>query len=272
MSCMVENAVTEPVIGVAFDGAGLGTDGAIWGGEFLVCDYKSMRRAGHIEYMPLPGGDAATLRPYRTAASYVMSLLGREALERCAHLMATVAGNELNVIARQIERHLNAPDCSSMGRLFDAVSALTGVRDAVSYEGQAAIELEMQAHRYSGPRPTGRYAFDNDNTAGVHVVRLASVLSAVLLDIERQTDVPTISASFHEAVAQMAVEVCGRIRNESGIPRVALSGGVFQNRLLLQRTVRLLTDDDFEPLVHTALPANDGCISLGQAVIAASSI
>ena len=272
VSCMVENGVTEPVIGVAFDGAGLGTDGAIWGGEFMVCDYKSMRRTGHLEYMPLPGGDAATLRPYRTATAYVMSLLGRDALRRSSHLVAIVSRDELDVIARQIERKLNTPDCSSMGRLFDAVSALAGVRDTVSYEGQAAVELEMEAHRHRGDTTTRRYVFDVDSVRNMHVVRFASLLSEVLRDVENHTDVPTISASFHEAVARMAVEVCQRIRNESGISRVALSGGVFQNRLLLERTVGLLAESGLSPMVHTALPANDGCISLGQAVIAASSV
>jgi len=272
VSCMVENGVTEPVIGLAFDGAGLGTDGAIWGGEFLICDYVSMQRAGHLEYMPLPGGDAATMRPYRTATAYVISLLGRETVIRSTHLSTRLSQNEMDVIERQIERGLNTPYCSSMGRLFDAVSALVGLRDVVSYEGQAAVELEMEAHRYTGTVPAGRYAFDIDKRDSKHVVRAAPILSAVLSDIEANTDVPTISASFHEAVAQMAVAVSRRLRDENGISRVALSGGVFQNRLLLDRTAGLLAKDGFCPLVHTALPANDGCISLGQAAIAASSI
>ena len=272
VSCMVENAVTEPAIGVAFDGAGLGTDGAIWGGEFLICDYKSMRRVGHLQYMPLPGGDAATLRPYRTATAYVMSLLGQDAMRSSSTLLASLPQNEMDIISRQVERRLNTPDCSSMGRLFDAISALAGVRDMVSYEGQAAVELEMEAHRYRGIAQTGRYSFDIDDATGVQIVQFGSLLSSVLLDIKRRIDVPTIASAFHEAVARMTVEVCQRIRDESGISHVALSGGVFQNRLLLGRTASLLGDSGFTPLVHTALPANDGCISLGQAVIAASSI
>lgn len=271
VSCMVENGIADPVIGVAFDGAGLGTDGAIWGGEFLVCDHRTMRRAGHLEYMPLPGGDAATMRPYRTATAYVMSLLGERSLERSPMLAATLSPAERDVILRQIEGRLNTPDCSSMGRLFDAVSALVGLREVVSYEGQAAVELETEAHQYHSDAPIGRYVFDVESNSGVHIVRIAPVLSGVLKDIETQADIPTIAASFHEAVAQMAVEVCRRVREQNGITRVALSGGVFQNRLLLQRTMSLLSDDGFMPLVHTALPANDGCISLGQAAIAASS-
>ncbi len=269
--CMVENGTTSPVIGVAFDGAGLGTDGAIWGGEFLVCTLENMRRVGQLEYMPLPGGDSATLNPYRTAISYVTSLLGSGALARCRGLLADLQERETEIIVRQVERRLNTPDTSSMGRLFDVVSAMLGVRKTVSYEGQAAIELEMAAHSHGAVFPEGGYRFDIDDSGGFQTVRLASVVAAVLEDTESGQSRPLVAARFHEAVARMTVDVCNRIRQDTGLAVVALSGGVFQNRLLLHRTSMLLKQESFEVLTHTSLPANDGCISLGQAVVAASA-
>jgi hydrogenase maturation protein HypF len=136
---MADNGLQSAVVGVAFDGTGLGSDGHTWGGEFLVSDYKSFNRVGHLEYLPLPGGDAAIKRPYRTAIGYILSLLGEDALRRLA-FMEQVSEAETEVVKRQIERGLNSPLTSSMGRLFDAVSALIGIRDRIDYEGQAAVE------------------------------------------------------------------------------------------------------------------------------------
>ncbi len=268
-ACMVENGVTAPVIGVAFDGAGLGADGHIWGGEFLVCDLAESRRAGHLEYLPLAGGDAATKRPYRTAAGYIMALFGNNGMDRSPVLLSRLAEGERDVIARQITSGLNAPLCSSMGRLFDAVAATTGLRHQIAYEGQAAVELEMAAHRHTGPAPTGRYTFHVDMTDGTYIVRVAPLLSAVLDDVHAGRPVSLVAAAFHEAVAQMTADMCGRLAADSGIRTIALSGGVFQNRLLLGRVRALLSEAGLRVLLHTTLPSNDGCVSLGQAVIAA---
>jgi hydrogenase maturation protein HypF len=268
-ACMVENGVAGPVIGVAFDGAGLGADGRIWGGEFLVCDFTAFHRVGHIEYLPLAGGDAATLRPYRTAAGYILNLFGDSGMERSPVLLSQLGDTERHVIARQVATGLNAPLCSSMGRLFDAVAAIAGLRYRTSYEGQAAVELEMAAQRHTGPATTGRYVFQVDRTDDTYLVKVAPLLSAVLDDVRAGRPTSEVAAAFHEAVAQTTADMCGRIAADSGIRTVALSGGVFQNRLLLGRVRALLSEAGFHVLLHTMLPSNDGCVSLGQAVVAA---
>jgi len=272
VSCMIENGMQEPVIGVAFDGSGFGTDGRIWGGEFLVCDSSASRRAAHLEYLPLPGGDAAILRPYRIAAAYVATLLGEQRLQRSCAVTDALVPEERHALMRQLETGLNTPLTSSMGRLFDAVAALTGVRGAIDYDGQAAIELEMQAHLYQGPCPARRYSFGIDQEGGAYVVRVAPVLDAVLHDLSNGALIPLIAASLHEAVAAMTADVCRLISRDTGIRTVALSGGVFQNRWLLESIPPRLTEAGLHVLRHTLLPSNDGCVSLGQAVIAAASV
>jgi len=267
-SCLAENSIDEQVIGVAFDGSGLGTDGSIWGGEFLLCDTRSFARAAHLEYLPLPGGDAAVMRPCRTAAGYLVHLLGPIGPSRSATLAAWLSAAEIDSIARQVGSGLNTPRCSSMGRLFDAVAALTGIRGAIDYEGQAAIELEMQAHRHTGPAED-RYRFSLSHVDENYVVLVSEVLSAIVNDVAAGVPLPVVAAAFHEAVAQMTLEVCRTLETGTGLRTVALSGGVFQNRILLSRAASLLRSDGFRVLLHRSLPANDGCVSLGQAVVAA---
>jgi len=269
VSCMVENAADEPVIGIAFDGSGFGSDGHIWGGEFLICDATEFRRAGHLEYLPLPGGDAATLRPYRIAAAYVTKLLGEHRVRQCRHVADVLHNDEWRVLVRQIETGLNTPLTSSMGRLFDAVAALAGVRSTIDYDGQAAIELEMQAHQFAEPWGTHRYVFGIEHVNGLHVVRVTPVLDAVLRDIVDGEATPMIAAAFHEAVVEMAVDMATLISRDTGIRTVVLSGGVFQNRILIEMMPERLRRAGFRVLTHTLLPSNDGCVSLGQAVIAA---
>ncbi len=271
VSCMVENEVLEPVIGVSFDGSGLGTDGHIWGGEFLVCDASASRRAAHLEYLPLPGGDAAIMRPYRIAAAYVATLLGEERLLDVGALSDVLTGDERRALLRQLETGFNTPLTSSMGRLFDAVAALAGVRGAIDYDGQAAIELEMQAHRYAGAEASGRYCFGIERADDAHLVKMAPVLDAILRDMTAGTPVPLIAASLHEAVAEMTVNMCSLIAEDTGIRTVALSGGVFQNRILLETIPARLTEAGFQVLRHVHMPSNDGCVSLGQATIAAAA-
>ncbi len=268
-SCMVENRVEEPVIGVAFDGSGLGSDGHIWGGEFLVVDLSTSRRAAHLEYLPLPGGDAAILRPYRTATAYLATLLGEQSLQRTSALSLSSASAERKTILRQIESRLNTPLTSSMGRLFDAVAALTGVRGTIDYDGQAAIEFEMQAHQCRASTPLNRYHFKIDRADEGYLLRIADVLDAVLDDIACDVGIPVIAAAFHESLSYITCEVCRLISSDTGIQTVALSGGVFQNRILLETVSRRLRADGFRVLRHLHLPPNDGCVSLGQAVTAA---
>jgi len=286
-SCMADNGLENPVIGVAFDGTGMGADGNIWGGEFLVADYSNYRRVGHLEYLPLPGGDAAIRRPYRTALGYLLTLLGEDGLSHDLPVITDADSTEVEVIKRQLERRINSPLTSSMGRLFDAVSALLGIRGEIDYEGQAAVELEMAAHaRYgkqfssmrAGHLPAGLdgavsntgegYPFQIVEDEGVRIVQLKNLLSAVIEDLHRGIPTGRISAKFHNTVAQMTGEMCRLIANNTGIRQVALSGGVFQNRLLLRKTVSLLESSGFQVFTHSQVPCNDGGISLGQSVIA----
>ena len=266
VSCMVENGVQEPVIGVAFDGTGYGSDGTIWGGEFLIADYRGFERVGHLEYVPLLGGAAAIERPYRMAFSYLYTLLGEGILDCELPFLRDIDQHEKEVMKRQLEKGINCPLTSSCGRLFDGISALLGIRGTVDYEAQAAIELEMAApDDFQG---TDSYPFSIAEQDGVKIVKLSELFQAVIHDVENRLSIGTISAKFHRAIAQIAAEMCQRIAAERGIRKVALSGGVFQNRLLLRLTTDLLEKEGFVVLTHSLVPTNDGGISLGQATIA----
>ena len=264
VSCMVENGVEEPVIGVSFDGTGYGSDGCIWGGEFLIADYRGFSRQGHLEYVPMPGGTVAIERPYRMAISYLISLFGEDALTPDLPFLSEVSSEEIALIAQQVERGINSPLTSSCGRLFDAVSALIGIRGRIDYEAQAVIELEMVADESD----CGRYPFSIEEQDGVNIVRLKELFSGLIRDLGNGTPKSLMSSKFHSTVAEMVVQMCRRLARESSIYRVALSGGVFQNRLLLRLTVAALEGAGFEVLTHEKVPTNDGGISLGQAVIA----
>jgi hydrogenase maturation protein HypF len=265
VSCMVENGVQNPVIGVSFDGTGYGLDGHIWGGEFLVADYQGFRRVGHVEYLPLPGGDAAVKRPYRTAIGYLYKLLGADVLSTDLPCMRNIEEVELNLIKQQIDQNINAPLTSSCGRLFDAVSALIGVKGQIDYEAQAAIELEMAA--YETP-VDGSYPFQVEIKDGVRIIRLAELFSAILADLAKDVSIPRIADKFHNTVAGIISQTCSQIAKETGLRTVAISGGVFQNRLLMNKTVTVLEAAGFTVLTHSLVPCTDGGISLGQAVIA----
>jgi len=267
-SCMADNGLNSPVIGVTFDGTGLGADGNIWGGEFLVADYRNFRRVGHLEYLPLPGGATAIKRPRRTAIGYILTLLGENTLNHDLPVMRKADDMEIEVIKRQIERRINSPLSSSMGRLFDAISALLGIRGEIDYEGQAAVELEMAAYEedYAHAQESYPYRIIEDN--GIRIVHLKGLLSALIEDLHQGVSKEMISVKFHNTVAQVINEMCRLITDETGITQVALSGGVFQNRLLLRKTVSLLEGSGFQVFTHRQVPCNDGGISLGQAVIA----
>jgi len=267
VSCMVENGVEEPVIGVAFDGTGYGTDGTIWGGEFLLADWRRFQRAGHLEYVPLPGGAAAIKKPYRMALGYLYTLLG-EGFSIEGLPISKVDSVELDIIKQQLKRRINCPLTSSAGRLFDAVSALAGVRGEIDYEAQAAIELEMLAPDEVGELGQKSYPFSIVEHQGMRVVKLGELFLSLVQDVKNQVPVYIISLKFHNTVAQIIAEMCKSIEKESRINKVALSGGVFQNRLLLRLATAALQREGFSVLTHRLVPCNDGGISLGQAVIA----
>ncbi len=263
-SCLADNGVAacDPVIGLILDGTGFGTDGTIWGGEVLVGGYAGFQRRFHLEPFPLPGGDAAIRNPARTA----LALLWHSGVDWNINLppVISLTSEERTVLRSQLEQSINTPQTSSMGRLFDAVSALAGVRQKVSYEGQAAIELENQF----SPSESNEYIFELDSDQ----ILLRSFLEQLLADIHQDVPIPVISARFHNGLARMLVAVCLKIRSETGIQTVALSGGVWQNKTLLTQTHKRLDEEGFTTLVHHQVPANDGGISLGQVAIAASTI
>ncbi len=267
VSCLVENEVDGPIIGVAFDGTGYGTDGTIWGGEFLLADWHSFRRVGHLEYVPLPGGEAAIKKPYRMTLSYLYTLLG-EGFSLEGLPFSKLEPIELEIIRQQLRRGINCPLTSSAGRLFDAVSALVGVREEIDYEAQAAIELEMLTPNEVGEFDAKSYPFYIVEQQGMKVVKLGELFFAVVQDVKNQVPVPIISLKFHNTMAQIIARMCKLIARESRITQVALSGGVFQNRLLLKLATAALQTEGFSVLTHHLVPCNDGGISLGQAVIA----
>jgi len=267
VSCLVENRVEETVIGVAFDGTGYGPDGTIWGGEFLLADWQSYQRVGHLECVPLPGGSAAIKKPYRMALSYLYTLLGEDFSLKGLPL-SKLNMNEVDIIKHQMKQGINSPLTSSAGRLFDGISALAGVRGEVEYEAQAAIELEMIATDELDRVGEGVYPFSIVEEQGVKVVKLGELISAVVQDSRERVSLSVVSIKFHRTMAQIIVSMCNIIAREKGINRVALSGGVFQNRLLLRLAVPALHKEGFTVLTHRLVPCNDGGVSLGQAVVA----
>jgi hydrogenase maturation protein HypF len=262
-SCMAENGVTDPVIGVAFDGTGYGMDGRIWGGEFLLADFRRFRRLAHFKYVPLPGGETAIKRPYRMAVSHLLSALGDEALDLPLTLWSMLEPGELALVRRLMATGVNSPLTSSCGRLFDAVSALVGVRGVVNYEGQAAIELEMLAAE--GVDDTYDWKLQRRTPM---IIDPAPLLRGVVADLRAGVEAGVISARFHNTVGAIVADVCSAARQKTRVERVALSGGCFQNVYLLGRTIDALESRGFDVLTHHLVPANDGGIALGQAVIA----
>jgi len=331
---LVEHGREEPVIGVSMDGLGYGDDGRLWGGEVFVCDLLGYRRVAHLEELPLPGGAAAIRRPWRTALGWSYALLGQDGLARAARLLRAAAApgrhaaappsgrggagtpgeglhtpsdDELAALTQQVDKSVNAPLTTSCGRLFDAVAALAGVRHEISYEGQAAIELEMRSpaagepYEYAiagdagaaatAPRrgaagwaaadvapPSGDATVPrSDEPAGARepapaVVRLAPLLAGVLGDLEAGVPAGAVGARLHATVAALVLDLCRGVRAATGLTAVALSGGVFQNRLLADRCDALLAGDGFDVLAAGLVPVNDGGVALGQAAVAGYTV
>lgn len=259
-SCLADNAATGPVIGVAFDGVGLGPDGTAWGGEFLVADLAGYARAAHLETVPMPGADRAARQPWRMAAAHLD--LAYEGSPPFPLEVQRRQGNRWDQVLSLARSGVSSPPTSSAGRLFDAVAALLGVRDEVTYEGQAAVELEHLAD----PAETGSYPVPVEDG----VLRVSALVRAVTEDLVSGVDRGRVAARFHHALADVVATVCDQLREEHGLSTVALSGGVFQNSLLLAGCLERLQRRHFEVLTHRYVPCNDGGISLGQAAVAAA--
>jgi hydrogenase maturation protein HypF len=262
LSCMADNEIAGPVLGVAWDGTGYGLDGTIWGGEFLLADETAFRRVGHIRTFRLPGAAQAVKEPRRSAIGLLYELFGDEVLAM-THLppIAAYSGGEARVLTRLLASGVNAPVTSSAGRLFDAVASILGVRQRATFEGQAAMDLEYAA---DGTATEARYPFRLDERGSVLVADWEPMIRAILDDAARGAAVGRISAAFHNTLAEMMVAVARRVGRE----RVVLSGGCFQNARLAERAVARLAAEGFRPYWHRRVPPNDGGLALGQVVAA----
>jgi hydrogenase maturation protein HypF len=262
---MAEHHLDAPVIGLAFDGTGYGADGTVWGGEFLVTDGVDYRRVAHLETVPMPGGAAAIKAPTRMALACLHQVYGQELWDLDLPAIAAIPRSEADILVRMCEQGINAPLTSSLGRLFDAVAAVIGLRRQVAFEGQAAMELEMIA---DDPTPE-RYDFQW-REGQVRLISIEPVLRGVVEDLRRGVPAFIISRKFHNTLIHGCAELCTVIGSELQLDRVVLSGGCFQNRLLLEGLTRALTDRNLKVYSHRQVPTNDGGIALGQAVIGAA--
>jgi hydrogenase maturation protein HypF len=250
MSCMAEHGIDPPALGIAWDGSGYGLDGTIWGGEFLLATDVSFERAAHFRTFPLPGGDAAVKKPKLTALGLLYEVFGDEAFD----------GSEPSLVRQMLRKDVRSPRTSSVGRLFDAIASIVGIRHEVSFEGQAAMELEFAAERL-----TEEFYPWVIRPGEPLVVDWEPMVRTILADVREHVGAGTIAARFHNTLAEIAVDIAERV----GEPRVVLTGGCFQNRYLTERIVRRLTTCGFSTYWHERVPTNDGGISLGQAVAAA---
>ncbi len=257
-SCLAENHINDKVIGVAFDGTGFGTDEKIWGGEFFIASLLEFERYTHFDYIPLPGGDKVIDEPWRTAFSYIYRYFGEKFDYSSIKGLKNIGVDQLLVVREMISREINSPLSSAAGRLFDAVSALIGLCSVSSFESEAPIRLEAVI---SEPED-GYYPFEVADT-----VSFRETIKSIIEE-SATGKMSYISAKFHNTIAMSSLKVSEKIRNERSINKVVLSGGVFQNKYLLEKTMRLLAGAGFEVYANKAVPANDGGIALGQLAVA----
>ncbi len=255
----------QPIIGCCLDGTGYGTDGAIWGGEWMIANRVTFDRFAHLKYIPLPGGDASIRRPYRVALAQLWaSGQGWDSDLACVNACRST---ELKLLRQQLEKNLNCVPTSSMGRLFDAIASLIGLRHAVNYEAQAAMELEAIAARVVDDVDPDAYEFSVRQTASVEIDS-GGMIRQICRDIQSGREPSVIAAQFHHAVASLISNVCKLARHQYQINTVGLTGGVFQNVLLLRLTRQQLVNLGFRVLTHSVVPPNDGGLALGQAIVA----
>ena len=257
-SCMAENGLKNiKVIGVAFDGTGLGLDNRIWGAEFLICDYKNLKRAAHLQEIPLIGGEKAILEPWRLAAAW----LDRAGLR----FEPAVDKNKWPILKNICSKNINSPSASSMGRLFDAAACVILAKRFAHFEAELAIQLERVA-KVGGE--VSAYNFSINKAGDGYIIDPVNIFKGIISDLKHKEKKEMIAFSFHLTVAEMIKKTCLKIRKDTGLRKVVLSGGVFQNKLLLRLTLDLLYKEDFEVFTHKILSPNDSGISLGQAVVA----
>ena len=260
-SCLAEHQVEGPVIGISFDGVGLGDDGNIWGGEFFIADLLNYERQYHFDYLPAPGGDLATEQPWRMAVSYLYQAFGSGYRELGLEFTRSIDPHHLDMVEASIIKNINAPLTSSAGRLFDAVSALINLCPVSSFHAEAPMRLENIAKKGIN----ASYSFGIADG----VISFRPAFREITFDLLRQEDPRVISAKFHNTMVEVITEVADLIRASSGIVKVALSGGSFQNRIIIRNASKALRKRGFEVYTQQKVPANDGGIALGQLAIAA---
>jgi hydrogenase maturation protein HypF len=277
-SCMAENNLNEDVIGVAFDGTGYGEDGNLWGGEFFAGGYKNFSRQGHFDYVKMPGGEMAVKEPWRMALSYLLKvcdssdindMLGISSESGCKQrILPDIEMEKIVKLIEIIEKNINCPLTSSAGRLFDAVAALIGIRRMINYEGQAAVELEFLSEK----KYCGEYNFKIEKNELTFIIHVDEMIKEIISDLRKSVSKEIISSKFHETLAKIVSEGCLYIKEKTGLKKVALSGGVFQNITLLEKCIDKLDGSGFEVYIHRNVPTNDGGLCLGQAVIALAKL
>lgn len=273
-SCIAENNLTEKVIGVALDGTGFGIDGKLWGSEFMVADLKDFERFAHFSYIQLPGASLAIKEPERIAIAYLYKVFGDKIFELRLPLLKEIDKAKLENIIKMIKQNINSPLSCGMGRLFDGVSALLGIRKRINYQGQAAIELEMETLE----DVEEVYNYKIDTSKKPWIIEPDKIILSIAEDILSKADQPIaenknksagyIASVFHNTLVKIITEVCQKINKITNLRKVVLSGGVFQNMYLLKRIVAQLEKSGFEVYTHSMVPPNDGGIALGQLVIA----
>ncbi|MDP8258563.1 MAG: hypothetical protein P9L90_03985 [Candidatus Aadella gelida] len=263
VSCMEDNGINEKVIGVSFDGTGYGSDGASWGGEFFICDRKQFERKYHLGYVPVPGGDAAVTEIWRMALAYLYQAYGDAFRETDIPLLHRIESNKIDMVEQMIKKNVNCPLSSGMGRLFDAVAALVGICDIAEYEAQGAIMLEQIADKNTGE--SYKYSVTN-NEADV-----AGLIKGIVEDIKEGIDPGVISAKFHNTVCDKVFRISELLHQITGIRKVCISGGCFQNQYLVDLLEEMFSDSAMELFKHKKYSTTDLGISVGQAVIAANA-
>ncbi|MFW6081553.1 MAG: carbamoyltransferase HypF [Desulfosalsimonas sp.] len=274
VSCMAEHHLHGSLIGLAFDGTGLGSDGTVWGGEVMVAERAGFKRAAHLSYAAMPGGDAAVKEPWRMGISYLIDAFGTDWQNLDLQFLRKISPENSRVVSEMVGRKINSPLTSSMGRLFDGVAAIAGLCSRVDFEAQAAIKLEMQTAGSVLPLDkTFCYGYEIHET-GDGVIRIppAPIIRGIVDDLLKGALSGTVSKKFHTTIIFLFSDVCARVSRQTGLKRVALSGGVFQNAVLLEGMCESLKKRGFSVFVNRQVPANDGGVSLGQAVCAAARI
>lgn len=260
VSCMVENKIEDKVIGVALDGTGYGEDGRIWGSEFLVCDYKDFKRVGHLNYFHIPGGESSIKEPWKILIGLLYKIYNKDMHK---FLPKSIDIKKVRILEAMILGKINSPLCSSMGRLFDGVAVLLGFNECVSFEGEAAIYLQSICEK----REEGFYHYTIDYIDNKYLINTDEIIIGIIEDLRSDINKGNIAKKFHNTVINIIIKVCSKIRGDYGINKVALSGGVFNNEIILKGAYKGLASKNFNVYIHKKIPCNDSGISLGQLII-----